>query len=73
MKLVSTVHVGLPANPAAAALTMPIERQILRFGRHAPYVQNYFDVDNAVAAFFADRGTPRSIVTAIDQAAARGQ
>ncbi len=81
-KLVSTADVGLPANPAAApALTLPSEKQILQLSQQAPYVQNYFDIayptnvgqalDNAVADFFAGQGSPATIVTAIDQAAAQ--
>jgi len=80
--LVATANVGLPANPAAAsALSLPAEKTILTFSQHASYVQNYFDIayptnvgqalDNAVANYFAGQGTPDSIVTAIDQAAAQ--
>jgi raffinose/stachyose/melibiose transport system substrate-binding protein len=80
--LVSTANVGLPANPAASsALTLPAEQQILQAGKHTPYIQEYFDLayptnvgtalDSAVANLFASKGTPQSIVTAIDQAAAR--
>ncbi len=80
--LVSKADVGLPANPAAApALTLTAEKQILTLSQHAGYVQNYFDIayptnvgqalDNAVADFFAGQGSPQSIVTAIDQAAAQ--
>jgi raffinose/stachyose/melibiose transport system substrate-binding protein len=81
-KLVATANVGLPANPAAAsALTLPAERQILQLSQAAPYVQNYLDIayptnvgqalDNAVADYFAGQGTPESIVSTIDQAAAQ--
>jgi raffinose/stachyose/melibiose transport system substrate-binding protein len=80
--LVSTANVGLPANPSASsALTLPAEQQILQAGQHTPYIQEYFDLayptnvgtalDAAVADLFANKGTPQSIVTAIDQAAAR--
>jgi raffinose/stachyose/melibiose transport system substrate-binding protein len=80
--LVSKADVGLPANPAAAsALTLSSEKQILSISQKAAYVQNYFDIayptnvgqalDNAVADYFAGQGTPQSIVTAIDQAAAQ--
>ncbi len=81
-QLVSKADVGLPANPAAAsALTLTAEKQILQTSQSASYVQNYFDIayptnvgqalDNAVADYFAGQGTPQSIVTAIDQAAAQ--
>ena len=80
--LVSTANVGLPANAtASSALTLPAEKQILQMDKGTPYIQEYFDLayptnvgsalDAAVADFFAGRGTPQSIVTAIDQAAAR--
>jgi raffinose/stachyose/melibiose transport system substrate-binding protein len=80
--LVSTANVGLPANPAAAsALTLPAEQQILQLGKQSPYIQEYFDLayptnvgtalDAAVANMFASKGSPQSIVTAIDQAAAQ--
>jgi len=75
-------NVGLPANPAAAsALTDPTLRQILAYSHASPYIQNYFDIayptnvgqalDTAVANYFASQGTPQSIVTEIDQAAAQ--
>ena len=80
--LVSKADVGLPANPAAAsALTLASEKQILSTSQKAAYVQNYFDIayptnvgqalDNAVANYFAGQGTPQSIVSAIDAAAAQ--
>jgi raffinose/stachyose/melibiose transport system substrate-binding protein len=74
-------NVGLPANSAASsALTMPAQKQILTYSHSAPYVQTYFDIafptnvgvaiDGAIANFFAGQGTPQSIITAVDQAAA---
>lgn len=78
---VVAANVGLPANSAAAsALTVPAERQILSYSHAAPYVQTYFDIalptnvgqalDNAIANYFAGQGTPQTIITAVDQAAA---
>jgi raffinose/stachyose/melibiose transport system substrate-binding protein len=81
-KLVSQADVGLPANLSAqSALNLPAEKQILQTSQHVPYIQNYFDIayptnvgqalDTAVANYFANQGTPQSIVTDIDQAAAQ--
>jgi raffinose/stachyose/melibiose transport system substrate-binding protein len=74
-------NVGLPANPAAAtALTLPALKQVLQVNHAASYVQTYFDIafptsvgtalDAAIASFFAGQGTPQSIITAINKAAA---
>src|ERR1022692_659705 len=74
-------NVGLPANPAAAtALTLPALKQVLQVNHAASYVQTYFDIafptsvgtalDAAIANFFAGQGTPQSIITAVNKAAA---
>jgi raffinose/stachyose/melibiose transport system substrate-binding protein len=72
----ATTGNGLPVNPAAAsAITDPNLKQILQFSHTVPYVQLYFDIafptevgqalDNTVADYFANKGTPRSMVNDI--------
>jgi len=74
----------LPANPAASsAVTLPADQEVLQSSKATPFVQEYLDLawptnvgtalDSAVATFFAKPTTvsPQSIVSAIDQAAAR--
>jgi raffinose/stachyose/melibiose transport system substrate-binding protein len=78
-KLAATGN-GLPVNPAAAsAITDPTLKQVLAYSHDTPYIQMYFDIafptdvgqalDDAVANYFAGQGTPRSIVTAVTNAA----
>jgi raffinose/stachyose/melibiose transport system substrate-binding protein len=66
----------LPVNPAAAsAITDPTVRQVYQYLHSAPYIQAYFDIalptnagqalDDAVANYFANQGTPQSIVSAV--------
>jgi len=77
-KLVTQGQVGLPANPAAAAvLTNPTLKQIVTYSQSAPYIQTYFDIafptnpglalDAAVANFVAGKGTPQAIIQSIHQ------
>jgi raffinose/stachyose/melibiose transport system substrate-binding protein len=74
-------NVGLPANPAAfSALTLPALKTVAQVNHSAGYIQTYFDIafptsvgtalDAAIASFFAGQGTPQSIITAINKAAA---
>jgi raffinose/stachyose/melibiose transport system substrate-binding protein len=78
---VVAANVGLPANPAAAsALALPAMKQVLTYTSAAPYIQTYFDIafptnvgvaiDGAIADFFAGQGTPQSVITTTNQAAA---
>jgi raffinose/stachyose/melibiose transport system substrate-binding protein len=73
--------VGLPANSAAAsALALPALKTVAQANHAAPYIQTYFDIafptsvgtalDAAIADFFAGQGTPQTIITAINKAAA---
>ena len=79
-KLVSN-NAGLPVNPAAtSAFTSPTLQKVFQTYQTAPFVQTYFDIalptnvgqalDDAVANFFAGKGTPQSIVQQTNQAAA---
>ena len=74
-------NVGRPANSAAAAsLALPALKTVAQANHAAPYIQTYFDIafptsvgtalDAAIADFFAGQGTPQTIVTAINKAAA---
>jgi raffinose/stachyose/melibiose transport system substrate-binding protein len=66
----------LPVNPAAAsAITDPTVHQVYQYLHSAPYIQAYFDIalptnagqalDDAVANYFANQGTPQSIVSSV--------
>jgi len=74
----------LPANPAAAsAVSLSADQSVLQTSKASSFTQEYLDLawptnvgtalDSAVATFFAKPTTtaPESIVTAINQAAAR--
>jgi raffinose/stachyose/melibiose transport system substrate-binding protein len=72
----ASVGTLLPVNPAAAAaITDPTVRQVYQYLHSAPYIQAYFDIalptnagqalDDAVANYFANQGTPQSIVSAV--------
>jgi raffinose/stachyose/melibiose transport system substrate-binding protein len=78
---VVAANVGLPANSAAAsALALPALKTVAQANHTAPYIQTYFDIafptsvglalDAAIANFFGGQGTPQTIVTAINKAAA---
>jgi raffinose/stachyose/melibiose transport system substrate-binding protein len=72
----ASVGTLLPVNPAAAsAITDPTVRQVYQYLHSAPYIQAYFDIalptnagqalDDAVANYFASKGTPQSIVSSV--------
>jgi raffinose/stachyose/melibiose transport system substrate-binding protein len=71
-KLISSGAASLPANPAAAsAITIPAVKDVLAASQKASFIQTYFDIalptapgqalDDAVANFFAGKGSPDSI------------
>ena len=74
----------VPVNPAAAAaITDPNVKANLDVLQNTPYVQNYFDtafpfsvgqsLDDAVANYFAGKGSPQAIVQSVTQAATGGK
>jgi raffinose/stachyose/melibiose transport system substrate-binding protein len=74
----------VPINPAAAsAITDPNVKANLQALQDAPYVQNYFDtafpfavgqsLDDAVANYFAGKGSPQTIVQSVTQASSGGK
>jgi raffinose/stachyose/melibiose transport system substrate-binding protein len=71
----------LPVNPAAAsAITDPTVKQVYQYLHSRQYIQAYFDtalpftpgqaLDDAVANYFANQGTPQSIVSSVTNAIA---
>jgi raffinose/stachyose/melibiose transport system substrate-binding protein len=83
-KKLATAGVGLPVNAeAAAAVTDEATKAALVHSQKAPYIQTYFDIafptaagqalDDAVANFFAGKGTPQSIVQAVTDASSGGR
>jgi raffinose/stachyose/melibiose transport system substrate-binding protein len=80
-KLVQTSTATLPANPAAiSAITDPTLKTVQTYLSSAPYIQMYFDqalptsvgsaLNDAIAGFFAGKGSPQSIVQAFTKAVA---
>jgi len=74
----------LPVNPAAAsAITDPTIKQVYNYLHSTPYIQAYFDtalpftvgqnLDDAVANYFANQGTPQSIVASVTNSAGGGK
>jgi raffinose/stachyose/melibiose transport system substrate-binding protein len=77
-KLVSSGAISLPVNPdAASAITIPAVNDVLDYSRSASYIQTYFDIalptsngqalDDAVANFFAGKGSPDSIPKSVNE------
>jgi raffinose/stachyose/melibiose transport system substrate-binding protein len=80
-KLVQTNTATLPANPTAiSAIADPSLKTVQQYLNDAPYIQTYFDqalptsvgqaLNDAVADFFAGKGTPQGIVDAFTKAVA---
>ncbi|MEN3308266.1 MAG: raffinose/stachyose/melibiose transport system substrate-binding protein [Micromonosporaceae bacterium] len=80
-KLVTSQAATLPANPAANdAVADPTLKTVLKSLQSAPYIQCYFDqalstsigaaLNDAIANFFAGKGSPEGIVKAFTQAVA---
>jgi raffinose/stachyose/melibiose transport system substrate-binding protein len=80
----ATAGVGLPVNrDAASAITDPGTKVALEHSQKARYTQTYFDIafptaagqalDDAVANFFAGKGTPQSILQAVTDASSGGR
>lgn len=80
-KLVSTNTATLPANPASiSAIQDPSLKTVQDYLNKAPYIQTYFDqalptsvgqaLNDAVADFFAGKGSPQGIVDAFTKAVA---
>ncbi|MEV4316233.1 extracellular solute-binding protein [Actinocrispum sp. NPDC049592] len=83
-KKLAAAGVGLPVNPdAAAAVTDSATKSTLEKAQKAPYIQTYFDIafptavgqalNDAIANFFAGKGTPQSIVQAVTDASTGGR
>lgn len=83
-KKLAAAGVGLPVNQdAATAITDPGTKTAVETVQKAPYMQTYFDItlttaagqalDDAVANFFAGKGTPQSILQAVTDASAGGR
>jgi len=81
---IASQGIALPANPASASkLTDPNLQQISSYASKAPYIQMYFDIafptnvgqslDNAVADFFAGKGSPQTIVQSVTNAGSGGK
>jgi raffinose/stachyose/melibiose transport system substrate-binding protein len=80
-KLVQTNTATLPANPAAiSAIQDPTLKTVQSYLKGAPYIQTYFDqalptsvgaaLNDAVANYFAGKGSPQGIVDAFTKAVA---
>ncbi|MET7396519.1 extracellular solute-binding protein [Dactylosporangium sp. NPDC005572] len=80
-KLVTTNTATLPANPAAiSAIQDPSLKTVQEALNKAPYIQVYFDqalptsvgqaLNDAIADFFAGKGSPQGIVDAFNKAVA---
>ncbi len=81
---IASQGIALPANPASASkLTDPNLQTISSYASKAPYIQMYFDIafptnvgqslDNAVADFFAGKGTPQTIIQSVTNAGSGGK
>ena len=79
-KLVVTNTATLPANPAANASVKDATLQlVLKASQSSPFVQTYFDqalptavgnaLNDAIANFFAGKGSPQDIADAVGKAA----
>ena len=79
-KLVETNTATLPANPAANASVKDATLQlVLKASQSSPFVQTYFDqalptavgnaLNDAIANFFAGKGSPQDIADAVGKAA----
>jgi raffinose/stachyose/melibiose transport system substrate-binding protein len=79
-KLVTTNTATLPANPAANAAVKDATLQlVLKASQSSPFVQTYFDqalptavgnaLNDAIANFFAGKGSPEDIAAAVGKAA----
>jgi raffinose/stachyose/melibiose transport system substrate-binding protein len=77
-KLVTTGAISLPVNPdAASAISIPAVKDVLGYSQSASYIQTYFDIalptsngqalDDAVANFFAGKGSPDSIPKSVNE------
>jgi raffinose/stachyose/melibiose transport system substrate-binding protein len=80
-KLVTTNTATLPANPQAiSAIQDPSLKTVQTYLNGAPYIQTYFDqalptsigqaLNDAVADYFAGKGSPQGIVDAFNKAVA---
>jgi raffinose/stachyose/melibiose transport system substrate-binding protein len=80
-KLVQSNTISLPANPAAiSAIQDPTLKTVQEYLNKAPYIQVYFDqalptsvgqaLNDAIADFFAGKGSPQGIVDAFNKAVA---
>jgi raffinose/stachyose/melibiose transport system substrate-binding protein len=77
-QLVSSGAASLPVNPAAAsAISIPAVKDVLAYSQKASYIQTYFDIalptapgqalDDAVANFFAGKGSSDAIPKSVTQ------
>jgi raffinose/stachyose/melibiose transport system substrate-binding protein len=77
-KLVTSGAISLPVNPdAASAITNPAVKDVLDYSQKASYIQTYFDIalptsngqalDDAVADFFAGKGSPDSVAKSVSE------
>jgi raffinose/stachyose/melibiose transport system substrate-binding protein len=80
-KLVQSNTATLPSNPAAiSAIQDPSLKTVQQYLNESPYIQTYFDqalptsvgqaLNDAVADFFAGKGSPQGIVDAFTKAVA---
>ncbi|WP_344498848.1 extracellular solute-binding protein [Dactylosporangium maewongense] len=80
-KLVQSNTISLPANPGAiSAIQDPSLKTVQEYLNKAPYIQTYFDqalptsvgqaLNDAIADFFAGKGSPQGIVDAFNKAVA---
>jgi raffinose/stachyose/melibiose transport system substrate-binding protein len=80
-KLVQTNTATLPSNPAAiSAIADPSLKTVQQYLKDSPFIQTYFDqalptsvgsaLNDAVANFFAGKGSPQAIVDAFTKAVA---
>lgn len=81
---IASQGIALPANSASASkLTDPNLQTVSAYASKAPYIQMYFDIafptnvgqslDNAVADFFAGKGTPQTIIQSVTNAGSGGK
>jgi raffinose/stachyose/melibiose transport system substrate-binding protein len=77
-QLVTSGAASLPANPrAASAITNPTVKKVLQYSQNASFIQTYFDIalptspgqalDDAVADFFAGKGSPDTITMSVTE------
>ena len=81
---IASQGIALPANPASSSkLTDPNLQTVSAYAAKAPYIQMYFDIafptavgqslDNAVADFFAGKGTPQTIIQSVTSSGSGGK